>query len=116
MKLRVLLSQNVLIRKLRNKNAVLREAAATAVASALRTELQRNTSAAVSISATGTSLSVGSTDARDAEREFGSLTETPSPWLAPVLPLALEPMRAAATTRVREAAARAASAIGKRKR
>lgn len=110
MKLRAVYSAGRLFRRLRRADAVLREAALDAAADALRGELQRSASA-ITVASQGSHRSVGSADPADATREFGTLTQTPSPWLAPVLPLALEPMRAA----VDAAAARAVSVLGKRK-
>jgi hypothetical protein len=49
--------------------------------------------------------SVGANDPDSIAREFGSPTEPPAPWLAPVLPAARAPLRAA----VFQAVARALS-------
>jgi hypothetical protein len=40
---------------------------------------------------------VGADDQNSIAREFGNPTEPPAPWLAPSLPLARAPMRAAAS-------------------
>ena len=112
MKFRARLLNNAFARSLRGGDDVLREAVTTAAAEALRTELQRNTATPLSISGAGLRRNVGSNDPHDAERELGTLEKAPSPWLAPALPTALEPMRAAA----RSAAARAVSMLGKRKK
>ncbi len=126
MRLRSVFAAGGFARQLRNADSALREAAVAAAADALQSELQRSSGAGVSIVASGARRLVGSANAGDANREFGTLTQSPSPWLAPVLPLALEPMRAAANARVREvfaaqagkdkAAARTFSAPGKRKK
>lgn len=126
MKLRGAYSAGRLLRRLRAADSVLREAALDAAAEALRGELARESGSAIVIATQGARRSVGSTDISDAAREFGTLEQAPSPWLAPVLPLALEPMRAAANVRVREvfaahvgnkkAAARALSGFGNRKK
>ena len=101
-----------LLRRLRATDTALREAAVDAAAEALRVELQQPGGNAISVRSEGPRRSVGSSDPVDAAREFGTLEQLPAPWLAPVLPLALEPMRAAANT----AAARAVSALGNRKK
>lgn len=56
--------------------------------------------------------SVGANDPDSIAREFGSPTEPPAPWLAPVLPAARAPMRAAAL----KAVARALSSLSSRAR
>jgi hypothetical protein len=99
-------------RRLRAADAVLRDAALDAAAEALRSELQNRTGTNISLISQGPRRIVGSSNPNDAAREFGTLEQTPTPWLAPVLPLALEPMRAA----VNNAAARAVSQSGKRKK
>jgi hypothetical protein len=96
------------LRLLRSAETRLREAAVDAAAEALRDELLRRGDSAVAITAQGMRRTVGSADPADAAREFGTLERSPSPWLAPVLPLALEPMRAAAD-------ASAARALSRRK-
>ena len=53
---------------------------------------------------------IGAPDTESATREFGTPSEPPAPWLAPVLPAARGPMRAA----VRNAAARALSRLRRR--
>lgn len=113
-------------RRLRALEPALREAVADAAANALRNEIERYDGAAISVASQGMRRAVGSNDPADAAREFGTLTQPASPWLAPVLPLALEPMRAAANARVRElfaaragksnAAARALSEVRNGKR
>lgn len=110
MKLRVV--QAVLFTKrLRGAEALLAEAAADAASDALRAEVAPD-AVQLSVETRGSQRIVGSNDPADAAREFGTLDQPPSPWLAPVLPLALEPMRAAAII----AAARAFSALGNRKK
>jgi hypothetical protein len=111
-KLRVIHSSGKLLRRLRAADTRLREAAADAAAEALRTELEHSSGNAISVRPRGPHRAVGSSDAGLAAREFGTLEQSPSPWLAPVLPLALEPMRAAANA----AAARAVSTFQKRKK
>jgi hypothetical protein len=111
-RLRGKFSAGVFARRLRGADSSLREAVTEAAAGALQTELQRDTTATISTAACGARRLVGSTDIEDAEREFGTLEKAPLPWLAPALPLALEPMRVAAN----KAAARAFSALGKRKK
>jgi hypothetical protein len=108
-KLRAIHSTGRLLRRLRLADSALREAAADAAAEALRSELQRESENPIHVGALGSRRFVGSPYAADAAREFGTLEQNPSPWLAPVLPLALEPMRAAANN----AAARAFSKFGK---
>lgn len=112
MKLRAVHSAGRFFRKLRAADAALREAALDAAADALRGELERGSASEITVVAQGARRSVGSASPDAAAREFGTLTQTPSPWLAPVLPLALEPMRAAADA----AAARAVFTFGKRKK
>jgi hypothetical protein len=99
-------------RRLRAEDSALREAALDAAAEALRGELQSRTGTNIALRPHGPRRVVGTSDADAAAREFGTLEQLPDPWLAPVLPLALEPMRAAANA----AAARAISQIGKRKK
>ncbi len=110
MKLRAIQS-TFFTKRLRAAAPKLAEAAVAAASEALRAEAAPG-AAALSVEKRGTRRVVGSNDPADAAREFGTLTEIPRPWLAPVLPLALEPMRAAAIT----AAARALSALGNRKK
>jgi hypothetical protein len=55
---------------------------------------------------------VGADDPDSIAREFGTPSEPPAPWLAPSLPLARAPMRAAAF----EAAARVLSTLSSRMR
>ncbi|MBX3519041.1 MAG: hypothetical protein KF835_03380 [Xanthobacteraceae bacterium] len=98
-------------KRLRATETLLAEAAVDAASEALRAEAAPEVTQ-LSIEKRGTRRMVGSNDPADAAREFGTLTQPPSPWLAPVLPLALEPMRAAATA----AAARAVSQFGNRKK
>lgn len=112
MRLRVIHSSGRLLQRLRGVDSALREAAIDAAAEALREELQREHTNPIFVAPQGSRREVGSPDAADAAREFGTLEQTPLPWLAPVLPLALEPMRAA----VDAAAARAVSALTKRKK
>jgi hypothetical protein len=109
-------------RRLRAKDSTLRDAVTGAAAQALRDEIARRGDASVSIAADGARRSVGSVNPEDITREFGTLEQSPSPWLAPVLPPAREPMRAAATARMREIFAAhagnkkaAARALSKRK-
>lgn len=94
--------------RFRKAEPALREAVLDAAAEALLHELQYAGALETEISKHGSKRFVGSGNAADAEREFGTLEQNSSPWLAPVLPLALEPMRAAAT----RAAARAVSSSG----
>jgi hypothetical protein len=112
MKLRAIHSSGRLLRRLRIGDHAVREAAVDAAADVLRAELQRESGNAISVEPRGSRRAVGSYDADLAAQEFGTIEQTPSPWLAPVLPLALEPMRAAANA----AAARAVSALGKRRK
>jgi hypothetical protein len=107
MKLRAVLAPGRLLRKLRSADSALREAALDAAAEALRGELSRESGNVIAVNSEASRRSVGSLDPVDAAREFGTLEQAPSPWLAPVLPLALEPMRAAANSAV----ARAVSAL-----
>lgn len=126
MKLRTVFSAGRTLRRLRSADKQLREAAVDAAADALHGSLTRAGESAVTVRATDIRLAIGSQDPADAVREFGTLNQSPSPWLAPALPLALEPMRAAALVRVREvfaahtgnenAAARAASETANRKK
>ncbi|MBX3550191.1 MAG: hypothetical protein AB7O46_07570 [Xanthobacteraceae bacterium] len=110
MKLRAI--QSVLFaRRLRAAEALLAEAVTVATSEALRAEAAPR-AVLLAVEKRGTRRVVGSNDPADAAREFGTLDQPPSPWLAPVLPLALEPMRAAART----AAARAVSQFGNRKK
>ncbi|MDP1909968.1 MAG: hypothetical protein Q8K85_16850 [Hyphomicrobium sp.] len=102
MKLRAVHSAGRLLSRLRRADSALREAALDASAEALRSELAaRNRN--VVVGSRGSRRSVGSSDPSDIARELGTLEQTPSPWLAPVLPLALEPMRAAANSAVARA-------------
>lgn len=94
--------------RFRKAEPALREAVLDAAAEALHRELQYVGAPETEISTLGPQRFVGSSNVADAAREFGTLEQNPSPWLAPVLPLALEPMRAAAT----RAAARAVSSSG----
>jgi hypothetical protein len=112
MKLRAVHTSGRLLRRLRAVDSALRKAALDAAAEALRRELARESGNVIAVGSQGSRRSVGSSDPADATRELGTLEQAPSPWLAPVLPLALEPMRAAAQT----AAARAFSQFGKRKK
>ena len=91
---------------------MLHEAVVAAAAEALRSELESAEASVLIAAPHGARRVVGSPDPAAAAREFGTLEQAPSPWLAPVLPLALEPMRAAADTAV----ARAISELGKRKK
>jgi hypothetical protein len=95
-------------RRLRAKESTLRDAVTGAAAQALREEITRRSDASVSIAAEGARRWVGSANPEDITREFGTREQPPSSWLAPVLPLAREPMRAAAD-------ASAARALSKRK-
>ena len=112
MKLRAVLASGRILRRLRGMDATIREAAIDAAAEALRGELTRAGENVISVETRGSSRAVGSSDPADAARELGTLELPPSPWLAPVLPTALEPRRAAAST----AAARTVSGFGKRKK
>jgi hypothetical protein len=111
-KLRAIHTSGQLLRRLHSADTRLREAAADAAAEELRTELERSSGNAISVWPRGPRRAVGISDADAAAREFGTFEQSPSPWLAPVLPLALEPMRAAANA----AAARAVSTFQKRKK
>jgi len=104
-KLRTAFRAGVWLRRLRASNADIRDAVADAAAEALRNEVERTAGIAPVIENVGHRRLVGSASAEDAAREFGTLEQTATPWLAPVLPLAREPMRAAALS----AAARAVS-------
>ncbi|MBX3514319.1 MAG: hypothetical protein KF826_13430 [Xanthobacteraceae bacterium] len=110
MKLRAIQSA-FFAKRLRAAAPQLAEAVVEAAASALHAEAKPGAEA-LAIEKQGARSVVGSNDPVDAAREFGTLDQPPSPWLAPVLPLALEPMRAAART----AAARAVSQFGNRKK
>jgi hypothetical protein len=112
MKLRARFSPGRLLRRLRFADSTLRESVNDAAAHALRGELQRRSDSEIAVVPRGAGMAVGSSNPADYAREFGTLDQTPVPWLAPVLPLALEPMRAAAN----HAAARAVSQSGKRKK
>jgi hypothetical protein len=88
--------------------------AADAASAVLRMEVERviereNISAPVRVDRMPSARRVAVSGAAAAEREFGTLETEPAPWLAPVLPAARGPMRAAA----RNAAVRANS-ISKR--
>lgn len=118
------------LRTVRHLGHASAQAAGMAAADALSVEIER-TKEVDAISAplirmrSGNRHSIGIEDAAAVERELGSLTNEPSPWLAPVLPAARGPMRAAAAAGVREllaghagrrksvAAARAISSRGK---
>lgn len=125
MKLRSVFGSTAFSRRSRGADAALREAVTDAAAGALRGELAGHDGAKITVSSIGARRIVGSSDPADAAREFGTLKQPASPWLAPVLPLAFEPMRAAARARIREifaidagkenAAARAVSVLRKRK-
>ncbi len=112
MKLRAVLASGRILRRLRGMDAAIREAAIDAAAEALRNELSRAGENVVSAGVRGSRRAVGSSDRADAARELGTLEQSPSPWLAPVLPTALEPMRAATNI----AAARTVSGFGKRRK
>lgn len=112
MRLRAVYSPGRLLRRLRAADSMLREAAADAAADALKDELRRAGGNAIAVQPQGARRAVGSNDPRDAVREFGTQTQIPSPWLAPALPTALEPMRAAADATV----ARAFFKLAKQKR
>lgn len=96
------------LERFRKAEPTLREAVLDAAADALLRELQDAGAEESGMLKQGSQRFVGSRSAADAAREFGTLEQNPSPWLAPALPLALEPMRAAAT----RAAARAVSSSG----
>ena len=102
MKLHGVYAPSRLLRRLRTADSMLRDAALDASAEALRSELAAGNENVVVVGSRQSRRSVGSSDPSGAAREFGTLEQAPSPWLAPVLPLALEPMRAAARARVRE--------------
>jgi hypothetical protein len=105
MKLHALHRSGLWLRRLRVMDAKLREAVTDAAADALQAEIARVAGVSSFNAKHDGSRIVGSASAEDAAREFGTLSEPATPWLAPVLPLAREPMRAAAQS----AAARAVS-------
>lgn len=112
MRLRAVHRTGGLFRRLRAIDTRLREAAVNAASETLRDELARESGKEIVVVMQTPLRAVGSLDPQDAEREFGTLDQPPSPWLAPVLRTALEPMRAAANNAV----ARAVSAKHKRKK
>lgn len=97
-----------LFRRLRQLSRIVAEAASAAATNALAREVERSNDAG-GISAPllraqiGTRDFVGMNEPEAVERELGTLTQDATPWLAPVLPAARGPMRAAAVS----AAARA---------
>lgn len=111
MKFRMVHNSARLFRRLDATIPLVREAAVDAAAEALKQELRRSGGSAISVQPHGARRSVGSDDPADAAREYGTLEHAPSPWLAPALPTALEPMRTAART----AAVRAVSALKRKK-
>lgn len=72
--------------RFRKAEPALREAVLDAAAEALLHELQYAGALETEISKHGSKRFVGSGNAADAEREFGTLEQNSSPWLAPVLP------------------------------
>lgn len=62
--------------------------------------------------ASGRNRSVGMNDDASLTREFGTFDTDPTPWLAPSLPAARRPMRAAAATAVARALSALAHAQG----
>lgn len=110
MKLRARYRAGAWLRSLRASDARLRDAVADAAAEAFCNEVERAAGVTPFIAKLGTRRVVGSASAEDAASEFGALDQPPTPWLAPVLPLAREPMRAAART----AAVRAVSSQRKK--
>ncbi len=105
MKLRTLYRSGFSLRRLRAMDAKLRDAVTDAAADALQEEIAHVAGVSSFNAKQGGRRVVGSGSAEDAAREFGTLAEPATPWLAPILPLAREPMRAAAQS----AAARAVS-------
>ncbi len=95
MRLRSIYKSGAWLRRLRAQDQSLKHAIADTAAEALRDEVARNANLSLSITAEGAKRFVGSVRAEDAAREFGTLEQSASPWLAPVLPLARGPMRAA---------------------
>ncbi len=82
--------------------------AAEAAADALANELERSKetegiSAPLIREQAASRHSIGVNGAEAIDRELGTLTQEPSPWLAPVLPAARGPMRAAAQAAVSRA-------------
>ncbi len=102
MKLRVRNRPGAAWPRLRARDAVLKQAVVDAASEALRDELHRHANVAVAVADHGERRAVGSADPVAAAREFGTLEQPASPWLAPLLPLVREPMRAAADSRMRE--------------
>lgn len=111
MKLRARFLPGQIAKRLQGAERVLREAVPEAAAQALHGELRKGAKV-LTLKAQDTRRFVGSSDLEDIAREFGTLEKSPSPWLAPVLPLARGPMRAAVT----RAAARAISSLRKRRK
>lgn len=89
-------------RRLRDIAATLAGPAADAAAQALAETLARDAPSAISVSRIGLRRAVGTSDADAVNREIGTLEKTPQPWLAPSLPPARGPMRAAVHARVRD--------------
>jgi hypothetical protein len=83
-------------------------AAADALASEIaRTRKNAGLNAPLERTEAGARREVGASDPASVAREFGTLETDPAPWLAPSLPAAQSPMRAAVVTAV----ARAISAL-----
>lgn len=95
MKLRALYRTGSWLRRLRVSEPELREAVADAAASALQEEIERVAGVSAFTAKRDGRHIVGSASAEDAAREFGTLEQAATPWLAPVLPLVREPLRAA---------------------
>ncbi len=102
-------------RKLSARAKIIAADVAEAASTALVKEIERNQDPEASFSPVAQMLkqntrAVSVSDPDAIEREFGTLDKDPSPWLAPVLPAARGPMRAAAIN----AAVRAISSTRKK--
>lgn len=68
-----------------------------------RTRKNDGLDASLDLSGEGARREVGASDPASVAREFGTLETDPAPWLAPSLPAAQGPMRAAVVTAVARA-------------
>ncbi len=103
---------DAVIGRLNNLGDALAGPAANAAADALAQTLEQarkteGLTAPLERTQAGATAEIGASDPDSVAREFGTLELDPSPWLAPVLPAAQGPMRAAIAT----AAARAISSL-----
>lgn len=80
------------------------DAAAGAFANKVtRTRLSDGLETPLDLGGEGVHREVGASDTASVAREFGTLETDPAPWLAPSLPAAQGPMRAAVVTAVARA-------------